>query len=70
MGEVGRWIFIYIFILRGCRESGPKKRERDAWKIYRTYIAIGAPHELNLDILSRKVIFDALCPAELWIQVH
>lgn len=26
-----------------------------AWKLYKTYIAIGAPHELNLDILSRKV---------------
>lgn len=26
-----------------------------AWKLYRTFIAIGAPHELNLDILSRKV---------------
>ena len=32
-----------------------KKREREAWKLYRTYISIGAPHELNLDILSRKV---------------
>ena len=37
------------------REAAPKKREREAWKIYRTYISIGAPHELNLDILSRKV---------------
>lgn len=26
-----------------------------AWKLYKTYIAIGAPHELNLDILSRRV---------------
>ena len=26
-----------------------------AWKLYRNYIVIGAPHELNLDILSRKV---------------
>ena len=45
------------FVLRveRYRESLPKKREREAWKIYRTYIAIGAPHELNLDILSRKV---------------
>lgn len=47
------------FVLRveRYRESMPKKREREAWKIYRTYIIIGAPHELNLDILSRKVIF-------------
>ena len=45
------------FVLRveRYRESQPKKREREAWKIYRTYIAIGAHHELNLDILSRKV---------------
>ena len=45
------------FVLRveRYRESTPKKREREAWKIYRTYIAIGAHHELNLDILSRKV---------------
>ena len=37
-------------------ESTPKKREKEAWKIYRTYICIGAPKELNLDMLSRKVI--------------
>ena len=45
------------FVLRveKYRECTPKKREKEAWKIYRTYIAIGAPHELNLDILSRKV---------------
>ena len=45
------------FVLRveRYRGSSPKKRLREAWKIDRTYIAIGAPHELNLDILSRKV---------------
>ena len=47
----------FVLKVERYRESGPKKRERDAWKIYRTYIAIGAPHELNLDILSRKVRF-------------
>ncbi len=26
-----------------------------AWKLYKTYIAIGAPHELNLDMMSRRV---------------
>ena len=45
----------FVLKVERYRESGPKKRERDAWKIYRTYISIGAPHELNLDILSRKV---------------
>ena len=45
------------FVLRVERywETPPKKREREAWKIYRTYICIGAPRELNLDMLSRKV---------------
>ena len=33
----------------------PKKRQRFAWKLYTTYVAIGSPNELNLDILSRKV---------------
>ena len=37
-------------------ETTPKKREKEAWKIYRTYICIGAPKELNLDMLSRKVV--------------
>ena len=37
-------------------ETTPKKREKEAWKIYRTYICIGAPKELNLDMLSRKVM--------------
>ena len=37
------------------RELDSKKRVKMAWKLYRNYIAIGAPHELNLDILSRKV---------------
>jgi regulator of G-protein signaling 3/regulator of G-protein signaling len=51
------------FVLRveRYRESLPKKRERDAWKIYRTYIVTGAPHELNLDILSRKVSVSFHC---------
>lgn len=45
------------FVLRVERywEAPPKRREREAWKIYRTYICIGAPRELNLDMLSRKV---------------
>ncbi|XP_059084848.1 regulator of G-protein signaling 4-like [Tigriopus californicus] len=37
------------------RTCSPRKRAKMAWKLYRTFIAIGAPHELNLDILSRKV---------------
>jgi len=32
-----------------------QRRQRLAWKLYRDYVAIGAPHELNLDILSRRV---------------
>ena len=36
-------------------EATPKKRGKEAWRIYRTYICIGSPHELNLDMLSRKV---------------
>ncbi len=38
---------------RDC--DSPQKRQKMAWKMYKTYVAIGAPHELNLDILSRKV---------------
>ena len=45
----------FVMKVERYRELSAKKREREAWKIYRTYIAIGAPHELNLDILSRKV---------------
>ena len=47
---------IIIAIVVRYWESTPKKREKEAWKIYRTYICIGAPKELNLDMLSRKVI--------------
>ena len=45
------------FILQVERywEATPKKRGKEAWRIYRTYICIGSPHELNLDMLSRKV---------------
>ena len=45
------------FILKVERywEASPKKRGREAWKIYNNYISIGSPHELNLDMLSRKV---------------
>ena len=46
----------FVMKVERYRELSAKKREREAWKIYRTYIAIGAPHELNLDILSRKVM--------------
>jgi hypothetical protein len=56
----------FVLKVERYRESGPKKRERDAWKIYRTYIAIGAPHELNLDILSRKVTSDFLSRLTMW----
>ena len=45
----------FVIKVERYREISAKKREREAWKMYRTYIAIGAPHELNLDILSRKV---------------
>ena len=45
----------FVLKVERYREANSKKREREAWKLYRTYIAIGAPHELNLDILSRKV---------------
>lgn len=44
----------FVIKVERYREISAKKREREAWKMYRTYIAIGAPHELNLDILSRK----------------
>ena len=45
----------FVLKVERYREFTAKKREREAWKLYRTYISIGAPHELNLDILSRKV---------------
>ena len=48
----------FVIKVERYREISAKKREREAWKMYRTYIAIGAPHELNLDILSRKVNLD------------
>ena len=49
-------IIIIIAIMIRYWETTPKKREKEAWKIYRTYICIGAPKELNLDMLSRKVV--------------
>ena len=45
----------FVLKVQKYREASPKKRNRMAWKLYRNYVAIGAPHELNLDIMSRKV---------------
>ena len=45
----------FVLKVNRYRECSPRKRQRMAWKLYKTYIAIGAPHELNLDMLSRKV---------------
>jgi hypothetical protein len=45
----------FVLKVQKYRELDSKKRVKMAWKLYRNYIAIGAPHELNLDILSRKV---------------
>jgi regulator of G-protein signaling len=45
----------FILKVQKYREASPKKRAPMAWKLYRHYIAIGAPHELNLDVMSRKV---------------
>ena len=46
----------FILKVRQYRDcESPQKRQKLAWKMYKMYIAIGAPHELNLDILSRKV---------------
>ena len=50
----------FVIKVERYREISAKKREREAWKMYRTYIAIGAPHELNLDILSRKVKMESI----------
>lgn len=32
-----------------------EKKKRFAWKLYCHYIVVGAPKELNLDLMSRKV---------------
>ena len=45
----------FVLKVTQYRECSPRKRPKLAWKLYKTYIAIGSPHELNLDILSRKV---------------
>lgn len=45
----------FVLKVQEYREASPRKRQKLAWKLYRTYVAVGAPHELNLDILSRKV---------------
>ena len=45
----------FVLKVTAYKECSPRKRQKMAWKLYKTYIAIGAPHELNLDILSRRV---------------
>ena len=50
-------------------ETTPKKREKEAWKIYRTYICIGAPKELNLDMLSRWSVYLRLAHPEMYPEL-
>eukprot|EP00095_Tigriopus_kingsejongensis_P010660 snap_masked-scaffold627_size122700-processed-gene-0.20 protein:Tk10660 transcript:snap_masked-scaffold627_size122700-processed-gene-0.20-mRNA-1 annotation:"hypothetical protein AND_001302" len=49
----------FVIKVGAYRTCSPRKRAKMAWKLYRTFIAIGAPHELNLDILSRKTLSES-----------
>ena len=46
----------FILKVNAYKECSPRKRQKMAWKLYKTYIAIGATNELNLDILSRRYV--------------
>ena len=45
----------FIIKVNEYRECDLKERPKLAWKIYKTFIAIGSPHEVNLDTMSRRV---------------